>query len=81
MANDDLEPCDLGCRSDRVDPPHEDLERSLVRIECVVVTEGSLTRNAQQCAFVASDDTGDARMRFVGESVDLCGSQRTYPSV
>ena len=80
VADDDLEPRDLGRRVDGLDPPDEDLERALVGVERIVVAEGGLAGDAQQRAFVAGDDLGYARMRIVGESVDPGDSQRANPS-
>ncbi len=80
VADDDLEPCDLGRAIHGVDPPDEDLQRALVGVERVVVTQRGLTGDAQQRPFVTSDDLGYARMRLIGECVDPCDSQRRYPS-
>ena len=48
VADDDLQPRDLGRRVDRLDPPDEDLQRALVGVERVVVAERRLARDAQQ---------------------------------
>ena len=72
MPDDDFQPPELGGRVDGVDPPDEDLQRSLVGVERVVVAQRGLTSHAQESALVARRDCCYADPRVAGDTVDLC---------
>ena len=73
VLHDDLHPCELRRRVERVDSAHVDLERALDGVVGVVGAERELAGDAQEQVAVAGDDRRDPLLR-VGEC-------RCWPSI